>query len=563
MEGINLFKRSLALLLTVMLVAAVFIGCGSDTNNEPAADDNSTPATDTDNSGDTASGSDNEPADEPADSNVEQVLYWNVGSEPKTIDPGLNAASDGGDVINNMFEGLMREVSGKLEPAMAESYTMSDDGLVYTFTLRDGLKWSDGQPLTAHDFEYSWNRVLAEETASEYAWIFDEANVDTFKAVDDRTFEVTLKAPTPYFLGLTAFYTFFPVRQDAVEAGPDGAWAIDASKSIVNGPFKLESYVGGDRIILVKNENYWNADKVKLERIEGLMIVQASTALTAYNGGTIDALSEVPTEEIPTLLAEDPTFYILPQDGTYYYSFNTTKAPLDDIKVREALSLAIDRQAIVDTVTKGGQTPALNMVAPTSYDANGDLFSEKLGAFDLAPTAQVEKAQQLLADAGYPNGEGFPEMEVIYNTNEGHKKIAEAIQEMWRQNLNIDVKLTNQEWAVFQDTRKEGNFEVARSGWLGDYSDPMTYLGMFLSDSPMNYPQWKSADYDRLIEEAKTAPGQERFDKLYEAASLMEADYINMPIYSYTNAIMVKDKVKGWEMNTRSTWWFGYAEITE
>jgi oligopeptide transport system substrate-binding protein len=551
MEGIILFKRSLALLLVVMMVAGLFIGCGSKTEEPAAPADSSTTTTET-----------TTETTETTEAPVEQVLYWNVGSEPKTIDPGLNAAVDGGHVINNMFEGLMREINGSLEPAMAESYTVSDDGMVYTFTLRDA-KWSDGKAVTAQDFEWAWSRVLAPETASEYSWIFDAANVDSFQALDDKTFEVTLKAPTPYFLGLTAFYTFFPVRQESVEAGADGAWAIDPAKSIVNGPFMLDSYVGGDRLELVPNPNYWQADKVKLERIVGLMIVEASTALTAYEGGTIDILATVPTEEISRLIAEDPTFYILPMDGTYYYAFNVEVAPLDDVKVRKALSLAIDRQAICDTVTKAGQIPALNIVAPTSYDAEGNLFSDQLGSVGPEATAQVEEAQALLAEAGYPNGEGFPVLEVMYNTSEGHKVIAEAIQEMWKKNLNIDVSLTNQEWAVFQDTRKQGNFQVARAGWIGDYSDPMTYLDMFTSTNigATNYSRWINEDYDKLLEDAKTAPGQERFNMLYEAGNLVEEAYINMPIYYYTNTIMVADKVHDWEMNTRSTWWFGFAYI--
>jgi len=536
------------------MVASLFIGCASKTP-EPATPADNTPAeTET-------------PAEEPEEptaTDVEQVLYWNLGSEPKTIDPGLNAAVDGGHVINNMFEGLMREIDGTLEPAMAEDYSVNDDGTVYTFKLRDA-KWSDGKTVTAQDFEWAWSRVLAEETASEYAWIFDAANVDSFQALDEKTFEVTLKAPTPYFLGLTAFYTFFPVRQESVEAGADGAWAIDPDASIVNGPFMLDSYTGGDRLELVPNPEYWQADKVKLERIVGLMIVEASTMLTAYEGGTLDIISTVPTEEIPRLIAEDPTFYILPQDGTYYYAFNVEAAPLDDVRVRKALSLAIDRQAIVDTVTKAGQVPAENIVAPTSFDADGNNFSETLGTFGIAPTAQVEEAKALLAEAGYPDGEGFPVTELMYNTSEGHKKIAEAIQEMWNQNLNIDVTLSNQEWAVFQDTRKQGGFQIARAGWIGDYSDPMTYLDMFTSTNigATNYSRWVSPEYDQLLEDAKTAPGQERFNMLYDAGKLVEEAYINMPIYYYTNTIMVNEKVQDWEMNTRSTYWFGYAYIAE
>jgi oligopeptide transport system substrate-binding protein len=402
MEGIDLFKKSLAMLLVLMMVIGMLAGCSS-----PAPAEEQAPATEESTEAPAEDTTSEAPAEDTM-SEVEQVLYWNVGSEPKTLDPGLNAASDGGNVINNMFEGLMREVNGKIEPGIAESYTVSDDQMTYTFTLRDA-KWSDGQAITANDFEYAWTRVLDPETASEYSWIFGEANVDTFKAIDDKTFEVTLKAPTPYFLGLTAFYTFFPVRQDAVEAGADGAWAVDPAKSIVNGPFMLEDYRNGDKMVLVKNPNYWRADQVKLERIEGLMIVDQATALTGYESGQIQVIDDMPTAEIPRLLAEDPTFMIMPMDGVYYYALNTTVEPMDDVRVRRALTLAIDRTAIVETVAKGGQIPATTMVSQASRDENGDVFSVRCGDYGIPVDGSgVEEAKQLLADAGYPNGEGFP-----------------------------------------------------------------------------------------------------------------------------------------------------------
>jgi oligopeptide transport system substrate-binding protein len=552
MEGIELFKKSMALLLVLMMVIGSLAGCSAPAEEPaPAAEETTAPAEETTEA----------PAEEPMA--VEQVLNWNIGSEPKTIDPGLNAASDGGDVINNMFEGLVREWNGSIEPGMAESWTVSEDQMVYTFTIRDA-KWSDGQAITANDFEYAWARVLDPETASEYSWIFDEANVDSFKAIDEKTFEVTLKAPTPYFLGLTAFYTFFPVRQDAIEAGPDGAWAVDPAKSIVNGPFMLEDYRNGDRLVLVKNPNYWRADMVTLERIEGLMIVDEATALTGYESGQIHAIDQMPNAEIPRLLAEDPTFMIMPMDGVYYYALNTTVAPMDDARVRKALTIAIDRTAIVETVTKGGQIPATNMVSQASRDANGNVFSMEAGDYGIPVDGSgVAEAQALLAEAGFPNGEGFPELEIMYNTSEGHKAIAEAIQEMWKQNLNIDVTLTNQEWAVFQDTRKQGTFQIARSGWIGDYSDPMTYLGMFVQGSPMNYSRWEVAEYDALLEAAKTQAPAERFETLYDALDMVMDGYAYMPIYYYTDPIMVSEKVSNWEKNTRNTWFFGFAEIVE
>jgi len=550
MEGINLFKKSLSLLLVLMMVLGTLAGCSS-----PAEE--TTPATET-TPAETATET---PAEEV--STVEQVLTWNVGSEPKYLDPGLNAANDGGHVINNTFEGLLREVDGQIQPGIAESYTVSDDQLTYTFIIRDA-KWSDGQAITAHDFEYAWNRVLDPETASEYSWIFDEANVDSFKAIDEKTFEVTLKAPTPYFLGLTAFYTFFPVREDAVLSGDEGGWAVDPAKSIVNGPFMLEDYRNGDRLVLVKNPNYWRADQVVLDRIEGLMIVDEATALTGYESGQLDVIDNMPNAEIPRLLAEDPTFMIMPQDGVYYYSLNTTVAPMDNEKVRRALMLSIDRTAIVETVAKGGQIPATTMVSQASRDDQGNVFAIEAGDYGIPVDGSgVEEAKALLAEAGYANGEGFPELEIMYNTSEGHKAIAEAIQEMWKQNLNIDVTLTNQEWAVFQDTRKQGNFQIARSGWIGDYSDPMTYLGMFITGSPMNYSNWEDADYDALLEAAKTQSPAERFASLYEAHDMVMEGSAYMPIYYYTDPIMVSENVADWEKTSRNTWFFGFAEMVE
>lgn len=547
-------KRNLALLLALVMVISMFAGCSSPAPEEPTTGDE--PAQETP--------ADEPQAEEPAAEEVEQVLVWNIGSEPKTIDPALNTALDGGDVINNLFEGLMREVGGELQPAMAESYTVSDDGLVYTFTMRDNVLWSDGEPVTAYDFEYAWDRVLDPETASEYSWIFGEANIDSFQAIDEKTFEVTLKVPTPYFLGLTAFFTFMPVREDAVAQGPDGAWAINPEVHISNGPFVLESYQGGDRLVMAKNENYWRADEVKLDQVVGLMIVDITTAFTAYQAGEIDFIDVVPPEEIPKLMAEDPTFAIFPADATYYYAFNVEVEPLGDINVRKALNLAIDRTAIVEQVLKGGQLPAMNVVSPASRDANNDVFAYEAGTFGIpADGSGIAEAQELLAEAGYPNGEGFPTLELLYNTSESHKAVAEAVQEMWKQNLNIDVTLGNQEWAVFQDTRRQHDFEIARVGWFGDYSDPMTYLGMFRTDAEMNVGQWEDSRYDELLDASTTAKGQERFDLLYEANEILMNDYPIVPIYYYIDEIMISDAVKGWEKGTRNTNFFGFAEMVE
>lgn len=566
-----MFKRSFALLLVLVLVLGAFAGCANQTEPAPAEDQEQP----------------KDQAEEPAPAeDKEMVLRWNLGSDPKTIDPQLNSASDGGDIINNTFEGLMREVNGKLQPAMAESYEVSDDGLTYTFKLRDA-KWSDGKPVTAHDFEYAWKRALNPETGSEYAFqmFYIKGGQEYFegkgkvedvavKALDDKTLEVTLNAPTPYFLNLTSFYTYMPARKDVVEKDPEG-WAKNPELAVSNGPFKLAEYSTGDKIVLVKNENYWNVDAVKLDKIVASMIVDQSTQLTAYESGELDAIDEVPTQEIPRLLAEEPTFQILPLLGTYYYIFNVDKEPTNDVRVRKALALAIDRKAITEQVTKGGQKPATGYVPEGLFLSDGREFREVAGDYGIDPNkAQVEEARKLLAEAGYPNGEGFPTLELVYNTSENHKAIAEAIQEMWKQNLGINVTLTNQEWAVFQDTRHQGNFSIARAGWLADYADPMTFLDMWTSYSGNNDAQWRWQKYesdtklnpsnkkfDELIEKSKTITGAERDKTLLEAEKIMMDEMIVMPIYYYTDPTLVKEYVKDWEKTPLGHWYFGNAYI--
>ncbi len=558
-------------MLVLVLVLGAFAGCANQTEPAPAEDQEQP----------------KDQAEEPAPAeDKEMVLRWNLGSDPKTIDPQLNSASDGGHIINNTFEGLMREVNGKLQPAMAESYEVSDDGLTYTFKLRDA-KWSDGKPVTAHDFEYAWKRALNPETGSEYAFqmFYIKGGQEYFegkgkvedvavKALDDKTLEVTLNAPTPYFLNLTSFYTYMPARKDVVEKDPEG-WAKNPELAVSNGPFKLAEYSTGDKIVLVKNENYWNVDAVKLDKIVASMIVDQSTQLTAYESGELDAIDEVPTQEIPRLLAEEPTFQILPLLGTYYYIFNVDKEPTNDVRVRKALALAIDRKAITEQVTKRGETPATGYVPPTLKLSNGKEFREVAGDYGIDPNkAQVEEARKLLAEAGYPNGEGFPTLELVYNTSENHKAIAEAIQEMWKQNLGINVTLTNQEWAVFQDTRHQGNFSIARAGWLADYADPMTFLDMWTSYSGNNDAQWRWQKYgndtklnpsnkrfEELIEKAKTVTGEERDSALLEAEKIMMDEMIVMPIYYYTDPTLVKEYVKDWEKTPLGHWYFGNAYI--
>jgi len=512
------------------------------------------------------------------------VMKWSLDADPKTLDPQLNSATGAGSVINNMYEGLMREVDSKLIPAMAESYELSEDGLKYTFHLRDS-RWSDGKPVSAEDFKYAWLRALNPNVASEYAFqmFYIKGAKDYYEGkslaeevaitvVDDKTIEVELDTPTPYFLNLTAFYTYFPVRRDMVEQDPD-RWAVNPKLAVSNGPFKLTKYALSDELVLEKNNKYWDAESVKLNKIVTLIIGDSMTALTAYEQDEIFILDTMPPQEVMRLQLEDPTFQILPMLGTYYYIFNVDREPTNNLDVRKALSMAIDRRAITEKVKKGGEIPARGFIPEGLYDSEGSEFRGKAGDYYIdTEGADVEGARTLLAKAGYPNGEGFPKMTILYNTSDSHKAIAEAIQAMWRETLGIEVELMNQEWAVFQDTIRVGNFQVGRASWIGDYVDPMTFLELWTSYSGKNGAQWRWTEdgkfsenkrYDELVRESKMVSGARRDAKLYEMEKLIMDEAIVAPIYYYVDQVMVKPYLGGWNKNVLDTWYFGRAEITK
>ncbi|MCR3955175.1 MAG: peptide ABC transporter substrate-binding protein [Gudongella sp.] len=550
-------KKLLALLLVLAMSITVLAGC-SQPAEEPAEEPAEQPA--------------EEPAEEPAAE--ESVFNWNIGADPKTIDPVLNGASDGGDVINQTFEGLVREKSGEIYPGIAESWDVSEDGMTVTFNLRES-NWSDGTPLTAHDFVYSWKRGMDPATASEYAWIWEYTNiVGAFDAVngasldevgvtavDDYTLEVQLETPTDYIVSLLSFYHFLPTKQEAVEAGADGAWAKDPANAVSNGPFKLTSYTIGGGLTLVKNDEYWNADAVKIDRIEGKFIDEASTAYQAYQSGELHFLPDVPSAEIPRLMAEDPNFYVFPLLGTYYYNFNMDLELFQDVRVRKALNLAVDRSLITETMASG-QIPAAGFVPVGFLDHEGNDFAEKSGTYGI-PTdnSAVEEAKALLAEAGYPDGEGFPEFTIMYNTSEGHQQVAELVQEMLKTNLGIETQLENQEWAVFQDTRKEGDYEMARGGWLTDFMDPMGLLAIFTTENAYNDPNYSNARYDELLSTAAKTRGAEHFEALYEAQEILMTELPVMPIYYYTDVMLVSPDLVGWDRSVLGTIDFSAAEL--
>ncbi len=507
------------------------------------------------------------------------VMNWNLAADPKTIDPGLNGANDAGHIIGNTFEGLVRERSGEVIPGIAESWDVSNDGKTITFHLRES-NWSDGSPLTAHDFVYSWKRAIDPATASEYGWIWHYTNVVNaeaanngdvstdevgIRAVDDLTFEVTLSAPTDYFVSLTSFYHFRPVKQSSVEAGPEGAWAKDPALAVSNGPFVLTSYTIGDGLTLEKNANFWNADQVGLDIINVKFIDSASTGYNAYKAGEFDFLDQnsIPPAEIPALIAENPEFYIYPLLGTYYYNFNMNLDLWKDVRVRKALSYGIDRERIVETLARGN-VPAAGFVPPGFPDHEGNDFFETAGTYGVSTDdGSVEEAKRLLAEAGYPDGEGFPSFVLLYNTAEGHQLVAEMVQEMWKTNLGIECTLENQEWAVFQDTRKQGDYEVSRGGWITDFLDPMGLLAIFVEGNDYNDPKYNNPAYNEAMAVASSTYGQDHYEALYKAQDILMNDMPVIPVYHYTDFFLSSPKIKGWDRSMLGQMDFSTAYIQE
>ncbi len=504
-------------------------------------------------------------------------------SEPSTIDPALNTAVDGAIMLQHTFEGLIKwvddgEGNATLAPGMAESWDVSEDGTVYTFHLREDALWSDGEPVTAYDFEYAWKRVVDPETAADYSYMLDcvkngpeiiyvgTMSPDDLAAValDEKTFEVTLHTAIPYFIEIAAFPATFPVRQDIIEEYGD-QWTFDPATYIGNGPYMMSEWVHNSYIMMVKNPNYYDYDKLGPDSIKFALMDDNNAILAAFNSGELDFAENPPVDEIPALL-ESGQLKVADYIGTYFVCFQTQKEPFDDPRVREAFSLVIDRNYIVNQISRAGETPAGGYVPNGIYDAEGpgSDFREVGGDYysmdDADYAAKCDRARELLAEAGYPNGEGFPIVEYLYNTHDNHRAIGEALQNMWQTELGVQVTLTNQDWAVFIDTRKNGDFTFARHGWIADYNDPITFLDMWITTSGNNDAQYNNSEYDALIAKAKaTADVTERMSIMHEAEDMLMAEHVVAPIYFYTQPYMVADDLQGWYYTPLGYFFFAYT----
>lgn len=494
-----------------------------------------------------------------------------VGPEPATLDPALNSAVDGGTVINHLFEGLMTlDKNGTPVPGQAESYTMSADGMTYTFKLRSNLKWSDGKAVVAGDFVYAWKRAVAPETAADYSYMFDsiarENGALAVSAPDDKTVVVKLIAATPYFLELCAFPTFLPVRKDTIETNGD-KWATKVETYLSNGPYKMKEWVNNSYIVLEKNTSYWNVSKIGPSTIRFLLMDDDNAILAAFQNGQILLADSMPNDEIDAWRSKKE-FNLKGQIGTYYVSFNTQNQYLKNAKLRQALVLAVDRDFIVKNIGKAGQVPAGAFVSTGLTDADPTKEFRAVGGNYFDPTAagnaaNLAKAKALLVEAGFPEGKGLPTFEYLYNTSTGHKLIGEALQNMWAK-IGVNITLVNQEWGTFLESRKNGEYEIARNGWLGDYNDPITFLDMWITGGGNNDAQWSNAQYDALIAQVKSSSDRTtRMKLMHQAEDIIFAEWMLCPIYYYVDIYLQSQKLQGFYSSPLGFKYFMYTTVTQ
>ncbi|SFK83751.1 peptide ABC transporter substrate-binding protein [Brevibacillus centrosporus] len=522
-------KRSFAIMSVLVLLTGLFAGCSNNNTSQPQS---SPSASQTD------------------QANAEpQILRMNA-AEPETLDSGMSNDVISGAFIRSLYDSLVRlDKDGKPVNSVASDIKISDDKKVYTFTLRDS-KWSNGDPVTAKDFAYAWMRVLDPKTASGSAYkyypiknarAFFQGNAKAedvgIKAIDDKTLEVTLENPTPYFLTLATFY--YPVNQKVVEGNAD--WAKKPETIVTNGPFKLSVWEHKNKIELVKNDQYWEKDVVKLDKIDFSMIEDTNTELEMFNNDDLDwagaPISGLPADAIGPL-HEEGKLQTMERATNYYLLFQTEKAPFTNEKIRKAFSYAINRKDIADNIGQAGQTPLMGFVPLSASLKKEGYFKDN----------DTQTAKQLLADGIKELGLAkLPEITYLYNTSDLNKKIAEALQAQWKQVLGVDVKLVNKELKVMFDDQEQGNYMISRSGWTGDYNDSVNFLELLMEkNSSNNSTLWHSEKYVELVQKAYAEPDEsKRNEYLVEAEGILMDEMPVTGIYSSVNSWVQSEKVKG------------------
>jgi len=508
---------------------------------------------------------------------IDGVLHFGNGTNIQTTDPHIATGLPEHHVITSIFEGLVTKNPYTLEPepGVAESWDISSDGLTYTFYLRENALWSNGDLIAAEDFRWSWERALTPELAAQNSYMlypilnaeaFNTGEISDFsqvgiKVISDLVLEVQLRAPTPFFLQLMDHYITYPVHRETVESF--GLYTDNLSRwsregnIVSNGPFELTEWQVNSHVRVEKRENYWDADTVKLNAIVFYPTENLITEERMFRDGLLHRTEEVPLDKVPVYLAEDPdSIVIAPYLSSYFYLINTTREPFNDVNVRRALSMAVDRDLLNETVLENIMQPAYFLTPP------GTIGYEPPVTFGYDP----EQARALLADAGYPNGEGFPTFEILYNTQENHRKIAIAIQEMWREQLNINVSIVNQEWQVYLESVDNMNYDVARRGWVGDYVDPNTYLDMYITGGGNNNVGFSNPRYDEIVidEAPLKLDNKERFALYREAETILMNEMPIIPIYIYQTKNLKSPDIKGAPSNIMDhyNWKYIYLEAS-
>ena len=497
----------------------------------------------------------------PVDSGLEKQIYHHGnGSEPQGIDPHIVTGVPEHHILISLCEGLTipnpnPNGSDGYISGTAESWSISDDGKEYIFNLNKNAKWSNGESVTADDFVWSWKRILTASLGSQYpdmlyylvgAYEYHNGQIDNFdevgvKALDTHTLKVNLKNPTPFFIGLLSHYSTWPVHKETVLKHGDiddrnGEWTRPGN-FVCNGPFQLKTWELNNKIVVEKNPHYYDASMVRLNEIHYYPVSNVMTEDRMFRAGQLHLTSSMPTQKCPIYIEEkNPNLKIDPYMGTYFYRINTENETLSDVRVRKALAYSIDRQLLVDKVTQCGQIPAYSFTPPGS---NGYQPSTEI------PYDPV-LAKQLLAEAGYSSDNPFPKLEILFNTNEGHRKVALAIQQMWQNELGIQVELVNQDWKVYLSREMVGDFQISRAGWIGDYEDPNTFLDLMRPNRGNNKTGWENMEFDELVEEANTINDQEkRYELLNEAEKILIDNMPIIPLYTYVRVYQLSPDVKG------------------
>ena len=494
----------------------------------------------------------------PVDEALEkQILHFGNGSEPQGLDPHIVTGVPEHHLLISMCEGLTiaNPRGGDNLPGVAESWEISEDGRTYTFYLNKNALWSNGDQVTAQDFVWSWMRILTPSLGSQYpdmlyylkgAEEFHQGKISNFSdvgvsAINDHELKVELKNPTPFFIRLLSHYSTYPVHKETVlKHGTiddrNGKWTRPGN-FVCNGPMNLKAWELNKQIIVEKNPLYWDADRVRLNEIRYYPVSNESTEDRMFRAGQLHVTNVVPLEKCPIYIEnENPNLRIEPYMGTYFYRVNTLHPVLKDRNIRLALAYAINREQIVEKVSKCGQAAAYSFTPPGSagYEPDTDV------PFD------PQLARSLLAGAGYENGDGFPVLEILFNTQEGHRKIALAIQQMWQENLGISVELVNQDWKVYLAREMTGDFQISRAGWIGDYEDPNTFLDLMRPNRGNNKTGWENMDYDSIVAQANSTNDQtERYELLKQAERILIDEMPIIPLYTYVRSYQLSPDVKG------------------